>query len=837
MPDEGPSNQVIGDTGNVLQARDIHGGVHYSSTNSHSVMNPRQLPMDSGLFSGRANELLAIDQIFERAQGDGASTLLISAIAGTAGVGKTALAVHWGHLNSHMFPDGQLYVNLRGFDAEAPVTVEAAIAGFLRALDVPPDQVPESLSDRTALFRSIVADKRLLVVLDNARTSEQVEPLLPGARSCFVLVTSRNMLSGLSATAGIARVALDLLPIDDALNLLQVAIGSERCKGERGVLLELCDLCARLPLALRVAAERISSRPQMRLRELVDDLADRKRRLDVLSLQDNQALAVRAVISWSYAALTAGAAQTFRALSLHPGAEIPRKLCYALSDSAPHEAQQSIEELVNFHLLEESSFGQYRFHDLLRLFAEEQWLSESDDGKSARAERRLFVWYLGSARKVAEQFWAPGRKPPLLSDETDDKGARFDEPADMDEALLWCSAQIDVLDKLLEQSNRQGIADVQWRLVAVLRVYFITQLSSGRLVTLHEQATRALNVCSDGPELGLPWAQELLADINRTCLKDAETAYSLYVEAERGFASQQDSASEIECMNKRACAIHQLSLTAGDGGQRRRQAIRLWRYALKRADEESLGACQLVCSLNLSRALWPFYIDEALDFYGRASKLRAQVGEPPDDMIIRPRLGSADRDHQIDYLIGAVESSRKSGDARSLAWNCHELAIVLEKEGHVHDALDVFRSVHVLFRKLDEEQCAQVESKIRDLEERAKHTSDVRRIAKLDALFVVKDVQQEVAGLALGKRARPDVATFYARFTSRDAATPSVAALGGAVSVLGVVLLIQGQGVLVRSVGVILLVVTVGIGVLLRLEIQREATRGEDSPGNGPPKN
>jgi hypothetical protein len=256
--------------------------------------------------------------------------VVISAVCGTAGVGKTALVVHWAHRVRDAFVDGQLYVNLRGHDPDQPLPAADALAGFLSALGVAGQDIPLEVEARATRYRTEITDRRMLVVLDNAGTVEQVRPLLPGTRSCPVLVTSRDNLAGLVALHGAHRLDLDLLPLPDALALLRRLIGG-RVDAEPDAAAALAGLCARLPLALRVAAELASTRPSTPLAELVGELADQQQRLDLLDAGGDPRAAVSGVFSWSYRQLPADAARVFRLLGLHPGPDCDSYTAAALT--------------------------------------------------------------------------------------------------------------------------------------------------------------------------------------------------------------------------------------------------------------------------------------------------------------------------------------------------------------------------------------------------------------------------------------------------------------------------------------------------------------------------
>ena len=259
---------------------------------------PHQLPQTVGQFVGRDRELAELSALLERAAEQPPGTVVISALGGTAGVGKTALAVRWAHQVSGQFPDGQLYVNLRGYGAGRPVAPADALVGFLHALGLADERIPEGVDERAAAFRSLLAGRRVLLLLDNAREAEQVRPLLPGSSSCMVVVTSRDALPGLVALNGAIRVGLDLLPLAEATRLLRELIG-DRAAADPGAVARLANCCCRLPLALRVAAELADARPDVPLADLAAELADQQEWLDLLDAGDDPRTRVRAVFSWS----------------------------------------------------------------------------------------------------------------------------------------------------------------------------------------------------------------------------------------------------------------------------------------------------------------------------------------------------------------------------------------------------------------------------------------------------------------------------------------------------------------------------------------------------------
>jgi DNA-binding SARP family transcriptional activator len=355
----------------------------------------RQLPAAPPHFVGRARELAAL-----REQAGGVTT-----IEGTAGVGKTALALRFAHEVAGRFPDGQLYVNLRGFDpAGVPVDPAEAIRDFLAALGVDPQRIPADLAAQAALYRSMIAGRRLLILLDNARDAGQVRPLLPGSPGCLVIVTSRPRLTGLVAHDGARPLTLDLLSLPEARELLGLRLGTVPPTAD-----EMITLCARLPLALSIAAARAASSADSSLEALTRELRDARHRLDGLETGD-AASSVRAVFSWSYQQLSAAAARMFRLLGLHPGPDI----CLAAAASAAgieeERARGVLRELGDARMITENAPGRYSFHDLLRAFAAEQAISRDSDDERETACQRMCDYYLHTAHAAA-LITSPTRRP------------------------------------------------------------------------------------------------------------------------------------------------------------------------------------------------------------------------------------------------------------------------------------------------------------------------------------------------------------------------------------------------------------------------------------------
>jgi DNA-binding SARP family transcriptional activator/tetratricopeptide (TPR) repeat protein len=421
---------------------------------------PRQLPADVDAFTGRAQELAELDRLLsataEQATAAvvdrGSTAVVITAVSGTAGVGKTALALRWAHQVRGEFPDGQLYVNLRGYDPDQPLSAADALAGFLRALGVAGAQIPLEVQERAALYRSLLDGRRMLIVLDNAATVEQVRPLLPGTPSALVVVTSRDSLVGLVARHGARRLDLDLLPPEDAVVLLRALIGG-RVEAEPDAAAALAGQCARLPLALRVAAELAATRPTTSLAQLVGELMDEQRRLELLDAGGDPRTAVRAVFSWSYQHLPADAARAFRLLGLHPGPDLDPYATAALTHTSVEQAQHVLDLLARGNLVQPASPGRYGMHDLLRAYASHLATSADSEQERRVALTRLFDHYLATAGAAmntlipAEQHRRPRISPP---------GTPTPPVADPTAARAWLDAERDTLTAVCAHTAARG---------------------------------------------------------------------------------------------------------------------------------------------------------------------------------------------------------------------------------------------------------------------------------------------------------------------------------------------------------------------------------------------
>jgi DNA-binding SARP family transcriptional activator len=428
---------------------------------------PRQLPAAVRHFAGRGVELGALFALLDES-GPDPSTVAISVISGSAGIGKTTLSVYWAHQVADRFPDGQLYVNLHGFDpAGTPTSPRKAIRDFLDALDVSPQRIPTTLDAQIALYRSLLAGKRMLVMLDNARDAEQVRPLLPGTPGCLVIVTSRNKLSSLVAVEAAHSVNLDLLTADEAKDLLAQRLGRHRTAAEPDATDMIISYCARLPLALAIAAARAATHPQSPLAAIAADLADARTSLNALSAGD-AAADVRAVFSWSYRTLTPAAARLFRLLGLHPGPDLTAAAAARLAAVPLAQVRPVLAELTGANLLVEQPLGRYAMHDLLRAYATELAQCTDTDEQRHAAVHRLLDHYLHSGYSAA-RILDPHRDPITLTPPR--AGVDAERPADREQAMTWFTAERAVMLAGVDRAVAAGFDTHAWQLAWALATF------------------------------------------------------------------------------------------------------------------------------------------------------------------------------------------------------------------------------------------------------------------------------------------------------------------------------------------------------------------------------
>ncbi|MCP2322853.1 DNA-binding SARP family transcriptional activator/Tfp pilus assembly protein PilF [Hamadaea flava] len=423
----------------------------------------RYLPRDLPDFTGRAEEMAELDQVTAAAAGGGA--VVISAVAGVGGVGKTTLAVHWAHQHAADYPDGQLHVDLHGFGQGPPTTPVAALSALLQALGVPPEKISADLDTTAALYRATTADRRLLVILDNARSADQVRPLLPTGRGSLAVITSRDSLAGLVVSDGARLLALRPLPDDDSIALLTAILGPSRIAGQAAAVADLAALCGHLPLALRIAAANLLADPARPIADMAAELRSADR-LQLLSLAGTDTWAVEAVFEQSYRMLDEPDQRVFHLLGLHPGTDVTAEAVAALTSIPMDEAEAALGRLVQASLVIETSPARYLLHDLVKVYAAAVADRERTPAERATAFRALADFYIDTTASAAELVtpWYT-----FLTMATHRNPAHIDVAS----AMGWIQSEQDNLVTLARHTADHGPADVAWRLADLLRGYFV----------------------------------------------------------------------------------------------------------------------------------------------------------------------------------------------------------------------------------------------------------------------------------------------------------------------------------------------------------------------------
>ncbi|MGA6164554.1 ATP-binding protein [Amycolatopsis magusensis] len=510
-------------------------------------VRPAQLPAVTASFAGRDEELTTLTEALSAPGLPGTPRVVL--IDGPPGVGKTALALRCAHDLADRFPDGQLFADLRGFTPEAePVQPAEVLEEFLLAMSLSAQSIPAGVRQRSALYRSLVSDQRILIVLDNAAEFEQIEPLLPGSGRCGVLITSRVDMRALRIRLGARRVVAGPLSGREALDLLAAVIGTEELAEQTKAAEELVERCAHLPLALRIAAERVlTSASEHRIAEVAAQLAHSG--LDLLTA--DRTTAIRAVFAWSYQALSEDAACLFRLLGLHPGPQLGTGAAAALGDLPLERTKTLLRELVEAHLLEQSGEGCYRMHDLLRQYSNER--GNRDDVASERADavHRLLRWYVHSA-VAATRAMAPYRD--LTSPNTPAGIATTPLSfADTNAAVHWCDIELQNITPIGRLAIDHGATDIAWQLPLALFDYLLMRKPWSIWLSSHEVALKAAETSQDRRaqcriRIHLAVAHFWLRNLDRSrqlCLDGLEM--SLQLEDRYGQACAHSGLARIYC--------------------------------------------------------------------------------------------------------------------------------------------------------------------------------------------------------------------------------------------------------------------------------------------------
>jgi tetratricopeptide (TPR) repeat protein len=771
---------MSGSSGDFVQARDISGGIHFHQGANRPEVVPAQLPGDPFGFVNRIADLDLLDSLLCPPDGT-ALEAAVCLITGTPGVGKTSLAIHWAHRSRARFPDGQLYVNLRGYDWEQPVDPQQALSGFLIALGVAPGAVPAYPEDRSSLYRSILSERRTLVLLDNAATTSQVAPLLTGAGRSRVLITSRGLLSGLATRGGARRVTLGLFSEADSVALLRLTTDRYRVGDSQEEVAELAALCARLPLALRIAAERAAARPRMTLSALIQDLRDESSLWNALSISDlDDADAVRSVFAWSYRALPEATAGLFRLLGIFPGTDFSSSAAAAIAGISADTARRILGDLTDAHLVEQLSADRYQFHDLLRAYASGQAQQFDSPEEQAMALKRVTEWYLRSSAAFAklDPYAAGHRYVELEPPTADTPKAGF---ADYDQAITWFHEERSNLTSVVRMASALGLKDAAWEIPSLLRkVYDRERIFDDWLAITHLGIEAARTV---GSGEGLTYLLESLgrAYDGRGHTALAAECYSELLELSR---TRQDFFTEAVTLNVMGLIeirLHHMS-----------EAISYFEQCDSLCSAHGFRELTVNPATNLAQALLEFgRPDEALTMARIAVETNRQVGSRQAEM--RALLSQSAAELQVGEVsvaescieqarqlaessqsraeigitqlyAGAVHLAlgrttealeayqnaaliaRRGGDRHREALSLRGAAIVQRSLGRHSEASDLHRSVLVIWRSLEDrwQTASALAELVTDLEE-GDRAPEVRAAVD-EALALIHDFSDPAAG-------------------------------------------------------------------------------------------
>jgi len=642
-----------------------------------AASGPAQLPADIADFTGRDEQVKRLSDLLS---GTGATgdpgAVRIAVVAGSGGLGKTSLAVHAAHRVRRRFPDGQLYVDLLGATA-APLLPGDVLARFLRDLGVDGRDVPVDEDERAARYRTTLAHRRMLVVLDNARDAAQVRPLLPGSASSAVLVTTRNRMPDLASTK---LVDLNVLDDDEALKLFVKVVGEERAAAEPEATAELLDACAGLPLAIRICAARLVTRSGWTIRAMAGRLTDEHRRLDEMRAGD---LAVRASFEVSFTSLPPSTdkkgidpALAFRLLGLWQGPSISAAAAAALFGVPEYSAEDALEVLVDTHLLESVTTDRYRFHDLLRVYAAERAEADLPAAERDAALTRLLTWYMRTADAAASAV-SPHRYNIPLEPAADSAPLAF---ADVDDALAWYDSERANLVAATRQAAGSGLDEVAWRLPAPLFTMFNRRGNWADCIATHRVALESARRAGHRP--GEAWVLNNLGEalgFTRETEGIAHLEQALMIRRETG-----DRKGEAQTANNLADAYVILD--------RKDEALDLLRRALELNRETGNRYGEGVALNNLGEAFLDLgRTEEAIDCFHRANRTFAEIKVPHGVGYALHNVGrsylSLGRDAEaLEHLRQALAAHRATGDRHREAFTLRFLGVAQSRAARPAEA-------------------------------------------------------------------------------------------------------------------------------------------------------
>lgn len=668
-----------------------------------AVTVPRELPADITGFVGRAEQLQALDEMLPDS-----SPVVISAIAGSGGVGKTTLAVHWAHQVADRFPDGQLYVNLRGFDpADAPVSAADATRRLLDSLGVAPQRIPAGMEAQTALYRSLLAGKRMLVVLDNARDAEQVRSLLPGSPTCLVVLTSRNRLASLVATSSARSLMLDVLTDAEARRLLETRLGAGRVAAEPQAVEEIVARCVRLPLALAIVAARATTHPELSLTALAAELAGARNRLDAFGSDDDPLTDLRAVFSWSYRQLSVGAARLFRLLGLHPGPDISEPAAASLAGLPLDQAKLLLRELTRAHLITEHTPTRYTFHDLLRAYAGEQAHSHDAETDRGAAIHRVLDHYIHTAQ-AADRLLDRAREPITLVPPV--LGVAPESVVDYEQAMIWFNAEHQVLVAAVRHAAANGLDTQTWQLARTLITFLDRQGHWESQAAVHHLALDAARRLADREMQAFAHNGLALAYTRLGRYEDAYTHRFHALDLHRQVGNCTGQAQT----HMGTGWLLQLQGRCTEGLDHARQALDLYQAAAHRVGQANALNVVGWCHAQLGE------YQQALAYCEQALTRLQELGDNSGEADTWDSIGSAhhhlgQHDRAITSYQNAIQLYRDLGHRSYEAETLTRLGDTHQTAGNHDGARIAWQQALAIYTKLDHTEAGQVRAKLEQL--------------------------------------------------------------------------------------------------------------------------
>jgi len=707
---------------------------------------PRQLPVAIQAFVGRTHHLDELTRSLGRPGTRGSS--LVVAIDGVAGVGKTSLAVQWSHQIKGRFPGGQLYTDLRGHDPDRAVTPERALEEFLRSLGVPAAMIPAGVRARAELYRSLLRGRRVLVVLDNAGTYEQVHPLVPDSPGCVAVVTSRRGMPDLVARGGTQPFSLGGLDPSEAIALLRQGIGAARVDAESGAAAEFARLCAYLPLALRVASRRAATRPGVSLAELAEELARERVRPGVPVADGEAFTGLRAALSWSYGHLPSDSADVFRLLGLHFGTHIGALAAAALTGTGRVEARRLLTVLTDAYLLDEVAPDRYQFHDLVRVFASER-AAEIPEPERAAATRRLLTWYLHTADAAVHVLSPMGLRVLVDAPDVDAPGVAGESLGfdGQEAALAWYAAERDNLVAATRHASQCGQDAIAWQLPAVLWDFFSMYGHVDDWITTHTIGLDAAQRLGDNR--GKAWMENNLGSAYR--------GLGQFDEALRHFHNALGHNEEMGNRQGEGWTRYNIGDTYRELGRfeealtHLRQALLIGREVGERWSEgytlnmigdtyRCLGQLdealrQLLPALVINREIghrrgegWTLtmigdtyrergQLDRAVSYYQQALAIRREIGDRRGEAATLASMGDAchqrrEFDEARQHYQHSVAIRHEIGDRRGEALTLTGLGAVQQQIGGLDDARESLRRAIAIFEELGDPQADQARDQL-----------------------------------------------------------------------------------------------------------------------------